>query len=182
MSIEISPARPDHASGIASVHVAAWLEAYAHILPVEELTALGHRGFVVAKREPQWEKILEGHHSTYVAMDKGSVVGFASVGRNERLEVPTDGELKAIYVHPDAHRRGIGRALLKAAVTALLEQGMTGMSVALFRDNYSATSFYKANGAEFCLGSEYEVEGVSYPDVIYLWKSLAELHKSLESA
>lgn len=160
---------------MARVHVDAWRFAYSHILPVAKLEAEGDRGFSYEKRTEMWRKTLGGIHRTFVAIDGDEVLGFASGGANHVPEVPCDGELLAIYVHPSAHRKGVGRALLKVVVDDLISSGYASMSVWLFRDNHEAKAFYIAHGAEFFCESVYAVGGVTYPDEALIWKSLADL-------
>ncbi|HTQ10284.1 MAG TPA: GNAT family N-acetyltransferase [Fimbriimonadaceae bacterium] len=175
MSLTIRPATSGDERGIARVHVDAWRDAYAGILPVETLDAQRHRGFSYEKREEMWAKILAGEHGTFVAVENGKVLGFASGGANRAEDVPCDGELTAIYVHPTAHRRGLGTALLKAVARDLVSRGFASMAVWFFQDNENARAFYRAHGAEFFCSSSYEVGGVDYPDECSIWRSLESL-------
>lgn len=54
---------------------------------------------------------------TWVWSDVGGIIhGFAAAA-------PASGEIEAIYVHPDAQSRGIGRALLRKCCDDLLRRG-----------------------------------------------------------
>jgi GNAT superfamily N-acetyltransferase len=68
-------------------------------------------------------------------------VGFA------RLEV-VDGQahLEQLAVHPDQARRGLGTALVQAAVTWAGEQGFTSMTLTTFRDVAWNGPFYARLG------------------------------------
>jgi GNAT superfamily N-acetyltransferase len=68
-------------------------------------------------------------------------VGFA------RLEV-VDGQahLEQLAVHPDRARRGLGTALVQAAVTWAREQGFTSMTLTTFRDVAWNGPFYARLG------------------------------------
>ncbi len=61
-------------------------------------------------------------HPVTVAVDAGNVIGWASLSPyNEKCGYRATAE-NSVYVHPDHHRRGVGRALLGD----LLERGKAG--------------------------------------------------------
>ena len=88
---------------------------------------------------------------------EGRVAGFALV---------RDDELDALYVAPEAQRRGIGSALFRQAQA--VRPGGFGWWV--FRDNTRARRFYEALGGR-CL---YETDGAGNeertPDARYEWR------------
>lgn len=65
--------------------------------------------------EIEWKKFLDDHAGRYaaiVAVFDDRVVGWASLSRwNQRCAYRFAAE-NSVYVHPDFHHRGIGRALL----------------------------------------------------------------------
>jgi GNAT superfamily N-acetyltransferase len=87
----------------------------------------------------------------------GRVAGFALV---------TDDDLDALYVAPEAQRRGVGSALFRRAQAA--RPGGLGWWV--FRDNTRARRFYEGLGGR-CL---YETDGAGNeertPDARYEWR------------
>ena len=86
----IRPGTPDDAEGVARVHVETWQAAYAHALPPEQLQALSLEEAVErCRRRPP----------TFVAERGGEIMGFVGVGSSR--DPGTDGELFAIYVHPE---------------------------------------------------------------------------------
>jgi ribosomal protein S18 acetylase RimI-like enzyme len=176
MSYQIRLATLDDAPGIARVHVDGWRHAYAHILPEAYLDALSYGAF-----ESRWRTAIEHEDIVLIAADGDQVLGFAVYGPNRFPEVDCDGELQAIYVHPSAHRRGIGKALLREAADRLCIDGYSSMVVFLFRDNHQAAEFYVGMGAEFGDSGEYQVDGVYYPDVSYIWRSLRDLRTRFAS-
>lgn len=69
-----------------------------------------------------WGRFVE----TATAMLAGSRVWVWSDGREVHgfaAADPSSGEIAAVYVHPDAQGRGIGRALLRKCCDALLRRG-----------------------------------------------------------
>ena len=90
---------PDDAKEVARVHVETWQAAYAHALPQEQLQALSVEEAVErSRRSPP----------TFVAERDEEILGFVSVGSSR--DPATDGELFAIYVHPQHWGTGVGRA------------------------------------------------------------------------
>lgn len=163
-------AMPEDAHAIAVISVDAWREAYAHILPAELLAGLSYD-----EREERARIRLGERADTWVVERHGSVVGFAIAGKTRYPEVPTDGELSAIYVHPTAYRQGVGSELVCAAATALRNDDFASMCVFCFRDNARVRSFYESLGAAYYNDSSFELAGVRYADVSYIWRSLDDL-------
>ncbi|WP_375450023.1 GNAT family N-acetyltransferase [uncultured Devosia sp.] len=53
-----------------------------------------------------------------------------------------------LFVHPDAHRHGIGRALMNRATEIARASGAVHMFWTVWRENLGAQDFYKRLGAE----------------------------------
>lgn len=124
---------------IAEVHVATWRGAYAHAFPAEVLAALD-----VEERERLWQRAVANEDmAVFVTEDGGSVKGFVSVGPSR--EVEGEGELYAIYVHPDAWGTGSGPALMSEARRWLAERFPAAILWVL-EDNPRARRFYEREG------------------------------------
>src|SRR5258708_6287321 len=94
------------ARAIAEVHVESYKSAYRGIFPEAFLNGLS-----VEQRESGWRDLLAAQEPplTMVGCDAGgSVVGFASGGKERTGQLGCDGELYAIYLRPDAQRKGLG--------------------------------------------------------------------------
>src|SRR5947208_1448120 len=100
------------AEGVARVQVETWQAAYAHALPPEQLQALSIEEAV--ERHRRWPP-------TFVAEHGGQIVGFVSVGPSR--DPDTDGELFAIYVHPEHWGTGVWRTLIEAGEEELRSLG-----------------------------------------------------------
>src|SRR5262249_38384228 len=84
---------------------------------------------------------------TRVAEIERRVLGWISSGAARDSDVgPEFGEVWALYVHPDAWRGGVGRALWEAARAALLAEGYTGATLWVLEENDRARSFYASIG------------------------------------
>jgi GNAT superfamily N-acetyltransferase len=82
------------------------------------------------------EVIAKGDELVLVAEDDSRVVAFGSI-------VPRLRELRAVYVHPDAGRRGIGYQLLTALERVALERGAVELQMDA---SVNAEAFYRRAG------------------------------------
>ena len=130
----IRPGTPEDAEAVARVNVETWQAAYAHALPSEQLQALS-----VGERAGQWRS-----RPPLVAEVAGTIVGFVSVG--VARDNDADGELYAIYVHPDHWGEGIGQALIAAGEERLRELGHDHAILWVLEDNPRARRFYELAG------------------------------------
>lgn len=131
----IRPGTPEDAEGVARVQVETWQTAYAHALPREQLQALSVEEAI--ERSRRWPP-------TFVAEDEGRIVGFVSVGASR--DPGTDGELFAIYVHPQQWSTGIGRALIESGEEELRRLGHHDAILWVLDDNPRARRFYELAG------------------------------------
>jgi ribosomal protein S18 acetylase RimI-like enzyme len=130
----IRPGTADDAEGVARVQVETWQVAYAHALPQDRLQALS-----VDQRVEQWRR-----WPPIVAEIDGEIAGFVSVGGAR--DDDADGELYAIYVHPDYWSTGTGRALMEAGEAELRRLGHRDVVLWVLDDNPRARRFYELAG------------------------------------
>jgi GNAT superfamily N-acetyltransferase len=82
-----------------------------------------------------------------VADDRGRTVGFTTIGKNRDDDVAPDvGEIRTFFVRPTAWRRGVGSALMGAALASLRELGYTEATLWSFDANARANAFYEHHG------------------------------------
>jgi GNAT superfamily N-acetyltransferase len=88
----------------------------------------------------------EGVHST-LAFERGRLLGWVTHGVNrDRDAGPYDGEVRSIFVHPDAWRTGVGSALLEHALEGLAAEGYRAATLWSFAGNERANRFYEHHG------------------------------------
>jgi ribosomal protein S18 acetylase RimI-like enzyme len=140
--VQIRAARPDDLHGAALARIASWRAAFTGLVPQDFLDAMDAESIATA-----WSSsIAAGRSRLYVAAGDGEqIVGYAGVGP-ERDGPPHAGELYALYVHPDAWRTGVGRALADAAVRDLWEAGCATVSLWVMEGNEQARAFYRGYG------------------------------------
>jgi GNAT superfamily N-acetyltransferase len=158
MSFVVRSATTDDARGIAAVHVRAWQQAYAHLIPDDRLAAL-----VPDDREPGWQRILaERSEEVWVGEVDGRVIGWVTAAMRDPGSHPRDRELNGLYCLAEFHGSGVGQALMDAAV------GDAPAFLWSAADNPRAAAFYRRNGFRLDgTTSEYPMLGT--PVAIVRW-------------
>ena len=164
------------AAGIARVHVAAWRDTYAGVLPAAYLIGLS-----VEREGMRWRHRLGRPLSqtpTFVADDPGSgVVGYATCGASRwRLPVPIDGEVYELYVDPAAQGRHLGRRLVAAMAVWLLAEQMRSACVQVLQDN-PARWFYRHMGGRLVLQRDTRFAGARLAQLTYAWPDIQSLDR-----
>jgi GNAT superfamily N-acetyltransferase len=137
--------------------VETWQAAYAHALPLEKLQGLSMPDAV--ERHRRWPP-------QFVAEQEGEIVGFVAVGASR--DPGTDGELFAIYVHPEHWGTGVGRALIEAGEDELRRLGHEEAVLWVLDDNPKARRFYEIAGwAVDGAAREIEIFGFDVAEVRY---------------
>lgn len=110
----IRPATLADVDGIVTVHIDAWRETYAGLLPDEVIEARSDR----AARTAMWTEILQPDHdaAVFVGEMDGQVVGFACAGPPRDADAPVDYEFWMLYTLRAAHGSGLGQALTDAVL------------------------------------------------------------------
>lgn len=165
----IRPARMEDIPGLAEAKIAAWRQAYAHILPPDYLAAMS-----LEKERPRWEARIQEGQTLLAAEVSGRVVGFALTHPESRPHWTYPAMLAALYLHPDAQNRGLGRQLIRETA-ALAQSWSEGLMVSVFTENPRARSLYVRLGARFIQDEVFQIEGVGYPDQLFAWDDLDDL-------
>ncbi|OIQ85606.1 mycothiol acetyltransferase [mine drainage metagenome] len=130
------------APDIAHVHVLAWREAYAGVVPHEFL-----EGLSIDSRTEWWRTtLLAEETNVIVAIKGGRLVGWISFGPNRDEDAVDTAEIYAIYILADHWRRGIGSELLKAAEPSF--SGFSSIVLWVLAENKRALAFYRNHGFE----------------------------------
>ncbi|HEX7915728.1 GNAT family N-acetyltransferase [Rudaea sp.] len=152
----LRPAEPDDAMEVARVHVRAWQAGYRGLLAQDYLD-----GLRVEDRARRYDFANPDPHrpATLVAMEGGTIRGFATTMPAADSNLPECAELCALYVDPDWWGRGVGVALVSAARARLREQGFREAVLWLLAGNARGDRFYRRDG--------WVADGVARKDVIW---------------
>ena len=99
-----------------------------------------------------------------VARDQDrTILGMAAIRENE---------IARLYVHPQYHGRGVGKALFQAAESMIRQAGFTEVTVAALVEN--AAAFYRARGMHEIGRQPYEPQIFGEREVVLLAKTATD--------
>ncbi len=167
--MRVRPAAPADAEQIVTINVHTWQVAYAGLMPAPILDAMEVAPRLDRMRD--WLSRTDRVGSTLVAVDDAdpddaeTVLGYTHYGpyrvdRQPRAWHPTEGEIHAIYVRPEAWGTGAGRAMMDAALAILAAEGRTVVRLWVLADNDRARRFYASAG--FVPDGAAELERVTF--------------------
>ena len=172
MNIVIREAVLDDADALAHVLVTATRAAFEGVVPE----------YCLQWSEPEsaanWKIALTegfdaGEFLVVAETADGLVIGYAMGGSSTDNPVYR-GELKALYVLPAYHRRGIGRLLVKHVASRLAEQGVQSLFVRVMKDNPNRP-FYERMGGQYLSERPYDWDSYILPEYVYGWKDTGRL-------
>lgn len=130
------------AEALADLHIAVWEEAYAGLIPAEQLAVRrGNR----QERITRWRARIESDPGGLRVAERGGwLLGFAQAGPGrDRPEPSLPGlELMALYVRSSCYGTGVGFALFDAVV------GEAAAYLWVLDGNDRAIGFYRRQGFE----------------------------------
>ena len=128
----IRRASMDDAETIAGLHVDAWRESYASLMPPEALSLLS-----VEEQAERWRDIFRSCQgddagAVFLALDEAdSPLGFAACGRQRSPRLAEAGfpvEFSTLYLLRRAQGRGLGRAMMGVMAKHLIAAGYSRAS------------------------------------------------------
>jgi ribosomal protein S18 acetylase RimI-like enzyme len=177
--IAIRKARPADAVAIAAVHVAAWRNTYPGILPDTYLAKLS-----VSRQAVYYDQAIRGGTGVMVAIASGvdvapgsapRIIGFTTAGRARRGEVSGrslgEGEIETLYVLDDWRERGVGRRLMRAAGSHLVDIGCKSAYLWVLRENPSRW-FYQRLGGKPVAEQIVQIAGQSVAQTAFIWNPI----------
>ncbi len=159
--VRVRPAEPADAQGVTSVHYAAVHTTAAMTYPADILDHWS--GPVTPRRIENLRAVIVGGEETVlVAEIDGEIVGFGSV-------VPSNNELRAVYVDPKAGRRGVGTRLVEALEAIAVRNGVEHLDL---DSSLNAERFYQRLGYSVLSRGTHELaSGIQMP-CVYMRKVL----------
>lgn len=146
--MNLRDATPDDAARLEDIRVRSWLHAYAGKAEQDVFDALSLGQFSGIE---SWKDMIDDGGpitSVRVVEDDGEMTGFCAVAAPTRDDDEPEGvaEIVALYVDPDTHRRGYGRALLDDAIASLESGGWKEVTVWTLEDNFRSLPLYESRG------------------------------------
>jgi ribosomal protein S18 acetylase RimI-like enzyme len=154
--VEVRPARPGDDRALVTIDRATWTPATSPAPPPPE---------------PDWRFFDErvDIRDVLVAELDGEVVGYVRLGRP--TPVPANDHvltINGIAVGPEFQRRGVGRALLDAAIVEARTRRARKLTLRVLGPNTAARRLYESAGfvVEGVLHEEFRLEGRFVDDVL----------------
>ena len=177
--ITLRKARIADAIAIGAVHVAAWRSTYPGILPDTYLAKMS-----VSRQAAYYDAAIRGGTGVTVATASGAdvpagsgprIIGFTTAGRARNAEIAgkrlAEGEVETLYVLDDWRDRGVGRRLIRAAGSHLVEIGCKSAFVWVLRDNPSRW-FYQRLGGKPVAGQAIQIAGQAVEQTAFVWNPI----------
>lgn len=131
---------------IATVHILSWQAAYQGLLPQDYLDGLD-----VFERTERWQRRLSAADSSksgvVVAVPGPDLLGFAGFAPSrDRDEDSSVGEIRQIYLLPEAWGQGFGQRLMSTALKRMASVGYGQATLWALATNVRARRFYEKTG------------------------------------
>jgi ribosomal protein S18 acetylase RimI-like enzyme len=165
----VRAATVDDAANLASIHGRSWQAAYRGLLPQDYLDevcrAYGAERWLKNLQASEWPKA-----GVVVAVPGPELVGFVGFGptRDDDEDAGLVGEIKAIYVIPEAWGKGTGKRLMASALGRLAVAGYAQATLWVLDSNARARRFYEKGGwkqdgaARWGNGADFPMQEVRY--------------------
>jgi len=129
--LHIRAADPTDSAPLEAIEQSVWDSLSTPCLP-DQSPAFGHR---------------LPFEDTQVAVVDGRIVGYVTVGLRSSLASNRHvGRIRALAVLPEFRRRGIGKALVQAAVAVAHSRGWEKLGLTVLESNPSAVALYHSMG------------------------------------
>ncbi len=135
------------ASQLAAIHVRSWQEAYRGLLPQTYLDALD-----TCDRTERWRRAVRRtdwvRAGVLVAVPDRDLIGFTRFGptRDRDDDTVEVGEIKEMYLLPEAWGKGLGRRLMTTSLSRLTAAGYAQVTLWVLASNLRARRFYESGG------------------------------------
>jgi ribosomal protein S18 acetylase RimI-like enzyme len=168
-SFQIRPATAEDVEAISHVHIDSWRTAYLEIISQAHLDNLN----LDAHTARHTRLMAKPGYRYFVAESKtAGIIGFISGGPERSGDGRYTGELYAIYLLQDFHRRGIGTSLVREWARKMLDDGLPNAMVWVLSANVRALEFYKRIGARFHREDKVHIGGEHLPEQALVFDDL----------
>lgn len=168
--VMIVPAGPGDAAALGEVHVRAWRETYRGLLPAAYLERMNPQ--LHARR---WRGQLRAARPDDVVLAAEGRRGLVGYCAGQLLPEAAAGEVFTLYVLRAAQRRGVGRALLRAAALTFAARGAAALQLWVLDGNDRAAAFYTHLGGVDGPSRAVRGWGGGLTETLYRWPDIAVL-------
>ena len=140
-SLEIVTANASDLAEVARLAHEIWHRHYPGIISSEQIDYMLERGY---SREALLRFVTEDGAGLVLAMVGGVAVGFAAWYRADEAVTKLD----KLYVLPEHHGQGVGRALIAHVAGVARAAGASSLTLNVNRDNVGAVRAYERCGFE----------------------------------
>jgi putative acetyltransferase len=181
--VTVREAVPGDAEAVMAAHVAAIEQLGPGAYDDEQVAAWAERP---DGAEPYREQARADDDEVFVVAERGAprtaesreapdeVVGFGHLvppGERDEDHPDGEGEVRAVYVHGDHARKGVGSALLAHLEAAARERDLSSL---VLWSSSNAVGFYEHHGYERVRETTHETTGGVELDVVVMRKGLAD--------
>jgi GNAT superfamily N-acetyltransferase len=168
MSVGIRLATAGDLESVADLHNRSWRNSYRGVVPDAIIDAR-----TLATTTAMWRENVAAYPENLWIAERapGGLIGFCCAGpvRDIGRSNPFEFEIYALHVVPEAHRSGIGTALLTHQFQRMSASGFKSAIVWTMAGNGQARRFYERNGGTVVKTGVWEQGGHRVPDVAYGW-------------
>ena len=163
----IRRATVDDAQAWSDLAERAFVIAFGHLYPPDDLAQFLRDSYAP---DVHRKYLADPACAVWLAERDGKAVGYALAGRPCTLPhagvKPEDGELKRIYLLPEAQNGGVGSRLIDCALEWLDRDGPCTQWIGVWSQNFGAQRFYERLGFEKVGNYDFLVGSVRDPEFI----------------
>lgn len=133
----------DLAGIIGEIQSLSWRKAYKGLMPDDFIN-----DFTPEDRAADFERVIMNQtEELYLFLDGETPVGMAVLHYCDDADAHAgDGEIKALYIHPDHWSKGYGTKALDFSVNRLKERGFDRVVLWVLEENHKGRKFYEQRG------------------------------------
>ncbi|MDQ5984195.1 MAG: hypothetical protein RUMPE_01234 [Eubacteriales bacterium SKADARSKE-1] len=173
MKIEIKQATLSDVNTLSKIHAASWKVIFKGYIP---------QGYLDNLKDDHWVNFFynglqSGNLKALIAYDKNIPLGCITYARSGSVPYGPEtnkkysnfGEIVSIYLIEKYFHKGIGTALLNAAIDDLNTVGLKNNCLWVLKENISAQKFYLKNGFDPTdIEYNFKISGKSLTDILFV--------------
>lgn len=156
-------------SFVVDINIQMWRKTYKEIIN-EEVFVMREKNREISINIIK-EKLESKDNFYKVVSIDNKIVGFISYGKNRDMGEDNLGEIYAIYILEEFHKKGIGKKLLSYAKDDLKEKGYSSLVIWTLEENKNREFYEKIGGKEFS-NRQIDIFGQKIKEIGYLYKNI----------